>query len=289
VDKAPIRRRTIPRSRAIIPYGEHDVKPASLPGSLATLIRKLIHQKRVRDREEAFVLEGAKPILDLLVSHASAFRAVVMATQEVERRDEISQAAAHARVPVYACPARIFATLSDVATPSGMLAVLRQPTWDENALLERVRLLAFYGEALQDPNNVGSCIRTALAFGLDAMWLSPDSVDVFNPKVVRGTAGGVLNMPVLLLKEVATFVEAGCGLLAAEAPHGTSHSIRDIHSIPMKAIIALGNESRGLSEKTLGRALVRFHIPIDPRIESLNVAASAAIAAFYYQLLPRSQ
>ena len=266
---------------------EHDVTRVPLPSSVATLIRKLIHQKRVRDRERAFVLEGAKPILELLVSHASAFRAVVMTTQDVERRDEISKAAAQARVPVYACPARIFATLSDVATPSGILAVLRQPTWDENALLQRARLLAFYGEALQDPNNVGSCIRTALAFGLDAIWLSPDSVDVFNPKVVRGTAGAVLNMPVLLLKEVATLVEAGCGLLAAEAPDGTSQSIRDIRSIPMKAVVALGNESRGLSEKAVEQALVRFHIPIDPRVESLNVAASAAIAAFYYQLLPR--
>jgi TrmH family RNA methyltransferase len=263
------------------------VKPVPLPASMATLIRKLIHQKRVRDRERAFVLEGAKPIRELLDRHASAFRAIVLATGSVDRQDEISRAATRARVPVHACPARMFATLSDVVTPSGILAVLRQPVWDENALLQRATLLAFYGEDLQDPNNVGTCIRTALAFGLDAMWLSPDSVDVFNPKTVRGTAGAVMNMPVFLLKDVATLLEAGCGLLAAEAPHGKSRSIRDIRSIPMKAVIALGNESRGLSQRTVERALVRFHIPIDSEIESLNVAASAAIAAFYYQTLPK--
>ena len=266
---------------------EQNVKPAPLSGSLATLIRKLIQQKRVRDREQAFVLEGAKPIRELLDSHASGFRAVVVTAQKGESHDEICRAAAHAHVPVYACPASVYATLSDVATPSGTLAVLNQPTWDEKALLKRARLLAFYGEDLQDPNNVGSCIRTALAFGLDAMWLSPDSVDVFNPKVVRGTAGAVMKFPVLLMKELAIFAEAGCALLAAEASQRGSQNIREIDSIPMKAIIALGNESRGLSQRTVEQALLRFHIPIDRRIESLNVAASAAIAAFYCQALTR--
>ena len=263
------------------------MKPAPLSGALATLIRKLIQQKRVRDREQAFVLEGARPIRELLDSHASGFRALVVEAQKVEDHDAIWRAAAHARVPVYACPASIFGTLSDVATPSGTLAVLNQPRWDEQALLKRARLLAFYGEDLQDPNNVGSCIRTALAFGLDAMWLSPDSVDVFNPKVVRGTAGAVMKFPVLLLKEIETLVDAGCALLAAESPQHGSQSIREMHSIPMKAVIALGNESRGLSRRTVEQALLRFHIPIDPRIESLNVAASAAVAAFYCQVLPR--
>jgi TrmH family RNA methyltransferase len=266
---------------------EQKVKPVPLSGSLATLIRKLVHQKRVRDREQAFVLEGVKPIRELLGSHASGFRAVVVGAQKGDGHDEICRAAAHARVPVYACSPSVFTTLSDAVAPSGILAVLDQPLWDERALLKRAHLLAFYGEDLQDPNNVGSCIRTALAFGLDAMWLSPDSVDVFNPKVVRGTAGAVMKFPVLPLKEVATLAEAGCALLAAEPPHRTSHNIREIHSIPMKAVIALGNESRGLSRRTVQRAFLRFHIPIDPRIESLNVAASAAVAAFYCQLLPR--
>ena len=266
---------------------EQKLKPVPLPPSLATLIRKLIHHKRVRDREQAFVLEGVKPIRELLGSHGSRFRALVVAATKVDSYDEIRQAAVHARVPVYGCPASAFATLSDVAAPTGTLAILNQPVWDEPAILKRPRLLAFYGDDLQDPTNVGSCIRTALAFGLDAMWLSPDSVDVFNPKVVRGTAGAVMKFPVLLLKNMETLTDAGCALLAADSSQMGSQSIREIRSIPMKAVIALGNESRGLSGRTVERTILRFHIPIDRRIESLNVAAAAAIAAFYCQLLPR--
>jgi TrmH family RNA methyltransferase len=263
------------------------VQPVPLSGSLAALTRKLIRQPRVRDREHAFVLEGAKPISELLNSHPSGFRAVVVSTPTLEGDDAICRAAAHAQVPVYACPPRVFATLSDVATPSGALAILTQPTWDEKALLKRSPLLAFYGEDLQDPNNVGSCIRTALALGLDAMWLSPGSVDVFNPKVVRGTAGAVMKFPVLVLEDMARLEEAGCALLAAEPPRKGTQNIWDLHSIPTKAVIVLGNESRGVSRRTGERALLRFHIPIDPRIDSLNVAASAAITAFYCQRLPR--
>jgi TrmH family RNA methyltransferase len=266
---------------------EQKVKPVPLSGSLATLIRKLVHQKRVRDREQAFVLEGVKPIRELLGSHASGFRAVVVGAQKGDGHDEICRAAAHARVPVYACSPSVFTTLSDAVAPSGILAVLDQPLWDERALLKRAHLLAFYGEDLQDPNNVGSCIRTALAFGLDAMWLSPDSVDVFNPKIVRGTAGAVMKFPVLVLEDTARLEEAGCALLAAEPPRKGTQNIWDLHWIPTKAVIVLGNESRGVSRRTGERALLRFHIPIDPRIDSLNVAASAAITAFYCQRLPR--
>lgn len=50
-------------------------------------------------------------------------------------------------------------------------------------------MLGLYGESLQDPTNVGTIVRTAAAFGLDGLWLSPDSADVFNPKIVRATAG----------------------------------------------------------------------------------------------------
>ena len=105
--------------------------------------------------------------------------------------------------PVYVCQERMLRTLSDLTTPSGMLAVVRQPVWKEETILQRPELFAFYGECLQDPANVGPLIRTALAFGLDALWLSSDSADVFNPKVVRGTAGALLQLPIFYISDVA--------------------------------------------------------------------------------------
>lgn len=140
-----------------------------------------------------------------------------------------------------------------------------------------------YGEEIQDPANVGGIIRTAAAFGLDALWLSPGSADPFNPKVVRGTAGTLLTFPVFTLPDCQRLTQEGCALLAAEPPGPASKDLRTLTTRPKRSVLAFGNESRGLSLATQSLATLRFHIPLSKRVESLNVAASAAIAAFYFK------
>lgn len=262
-------------------------RPAKiLPAAKAQLIRTLVKQKKVRDRERAFVLEGEKPILELLDSNATALLALVISDARLKQPDDpLQQALKHKPIPVYLCRESLFDTLSDVTSHSGLLALVRQPVWSQQAILRRSSLLGCYGETLQDPANVGTIVRTALGFGLDALWLSADSADVFNPKVVRATAGGVLKLPVLYIKDVAELAGQGCTLLASVPAGKASRPITDLTSLPERSVLAFGNESRGLSDATLRQAAIRFHIPVSQAIESLNVAASAAIAAFYFRML----
>lgn len=262
-------------------------RPAKiLPAAKAQLIRTLVKQKKVRDRERTFILEGEKPILELIASDASALLALVISDARLKQPDDpLQEALAHKTVPVYVCRASLFDTLSDVASPSGLLALVKQPTWGQQAILRRSSLLGCYGETLQDPANVGAIVRTALGFGLDALWLSEDSADIFNPKVVRATAGGVLKLPVLYVKDAGTLAEQGCAILAAVPAGQSSRSITEIATLPERTVLAFGNESRGLSDATLQQAAIRFHIPVSEAIESLNVAASAAIAAFYFRTI----
>lgn len=257
-----------------------------LTAAKAQFIRSLVKQKKERDRERAFVLEGEKPILELLESTAPALLALVVGETRLARADAgIKQVLRHQSVPIHTCRDAVLDSLSDVTTPSGILAVVRQPAWDRQALLSRSSLLGLYGETLQDPANVGTILRTALGFGLDALWLSSDSADIFNPKVVRATAGGILKLPVLYIKDVAELTGQGCTLLASVPAGKTSRPITDLTNLPERAVLAFGNESRGLSDATLRQAAVRFHIPVSRAIESLNVAAAAAIAAFYLRAL----
>jgi TrmH family RNA methyltransferase len=174
-----------------------------------------------------------------------------------------------------------------VSSPAGLLAVVEQPAWNQAAILQRSQVLGLYGECLQDPANVGAIVRTALGFGLDALWLTPDSADVFNPKVVRATAGALLALPVFTIADVRHLTGQGCAILAAEPPGPSSRAIQDVAAIPARSILAFGNESRGLSETTTKRAALRFHIPVSPAVQSLNVAAAAAVAAFYFSRLLR--
>ncbi len=234
------------------------------------------------------MIEGLKPILELLRTSPSVLRAVVLTPACLEKSgSDLHPALEHAAAQIYTCRDMVFDRLSDVRTSQGILAVVHQPDWNQEVILGRPRVLGIYGECLQNPANVGAIIRTAAAFGVDACWLSPDSADVFNPKVVRATAGAVLKLPVFPLTDLGILARHRCTILAAEPAGMGSVDLHTIRHLPPRMILALGNESRGLSQATLKQAANLVHIAVNPAVESLNVAASAAIALFYLSSLPR--
>ena len=142
-----------------------------------------------------------------------------------------------------------------------------------------------YGDHLQDPANVGTIIRTAAALDVDALWLTPESADVYNPKVVRASAGTVLSLPTFVADDVMGLTKSGIALFAADATGRDAVSMENIRIIPERLVVAVGNESRGLSALTLEQAACRFTIPLSRHVESLNVAATAAIALHYFHRL----
>lgn len=263
-------------------------KSQPLPAATVSLIRNLLHDKKTRDHERAFVLEGIKPVRELLQTRAPELCLVVATDVCLEKHPELLREWRRGAAPLYTCREAVFDKLSDLRTAAGLLAVVRQPVWNQETMFRRESLFGLYGECLQDPANVGTILRTALAFNLDALWLSSDSADVFNPKVVRASAGAVLKLPVFTIAGAEALTRRAGELWAAEPPRKTTVQITELTTLPRRVILAVGNESRGLSESVLKRAAVRFHIPLNRAVESLNVAASVAIAAFYLSALPRA-
>lgn len=231
------------------------------------------------------MVEGAKLCQDLLRRHPDAVLSLTLSYPYLAREDPASRAV-RLRLPVrqFTCSAAQFAKLSDVEAPQGILAVVRQPRWDEAALWRRGRVLGLYGEQIQDPVNVGTIIRTAAALGLSGLWLSPGSADWFGPKVVRAAAGTLLALPIFLADDLQVFHQRQCALYAAVLPSTPgSVAIRTIDTRPTRLMIAIGNEGSGLSLTTVQAAAIRFAIPMTKAAESLNVAATAAIAAFHFR------
>jgi len=148
-------------------------------------------------------------------------------------------------------------------------------------VLAQPSLFGVYGEHLQDPANVGAIIRTAAALNVDALWLTPESADVYNPKVVRASAGAVLSLPIFVTEHVGRLTAKGMVVFAAEAGSGDAIHLESIRTVPKRLVVAVGNESRGLSAQTVKQAACRFTIPLSRHVESLNVAASVAIALHY--------
>jgi len=247
-------------------------------------IRDVIKTKRTRDRERVFVLEGTKPIVELLRSAPNRFVCVIVAPGFLERQPpEIRDLFLESRCTLYGCPEDTLAQLSQVETSGGALAIVHQPTWDQAAVLAQPTMFGLYGDMLQDPANIGTIIRTAAGFDVNALWMAPHSVDVFNPKVVRGTAGTLFQLPIFSHTSAEQLLQLGCTIMAAnvEVGEGTV-PIRSIQARPARTIVAIGSESRGLSEAVLKAATVRFTIPLKPGVESLNAATAAAIALFHF-------
>lgn len=253
-------------------------------------IRELILDRRVRAQGGAFVVEGAHAVRDLLARYPEQILTIVTTHGYLLKEgpaDRLVRLAASTQQ--YSCPDFQFSKLSDLDAPQGILAVVRQPTWDEGEVLRQPTILGIFGEQLQDPANVGAIIRTAAALNASALWLTPESADVYHPKVVRATSGVLLALPIFTAGDVSGLIRQGCQIFAAEVTGDGTVPIDEIHQVPSKFILAFGNESRGLSVQIRRQATTRFTIPLSRNIESLNVAATVAIATFYFSRLPKGK
>lgn len=251
------------------------------------LIRSLLHDRKTRTQEGAFVIEGAKSCLDLIRLHPHTIVSLTLSARYLRDEPPV-QREIRARLAArqFSCSDATFEKLSDVQAPQGLLAVVRQPQWDEAKVLGQARVLGIYGDQLRDPANVGTIIRTAAALNFTGVWLTPDSADCFSPKVVRATAGAILTLPIFRTGEIDVFPGHDCSIYSALVPSSDTIPLREIRQIPSRLIIAVGNEGKGLSPDVVKLSRVRFSIPLAREIESLNVAATAAIAAFYFSGLP---
>jgi len=234
------------------------------------------------------VVEGAHAVQDLLTRYPKQILTIVSAHSYLSKEgqsDRLVRFASSAKQ--YSCSDLQFTKLSDLDTPQGILAVVQQPTWDEEIVLRQPTVLGIFGEQLQDPANVGAIIRTAAALNVSGLWLTPESADVYHPKVVRATTGVLLALPIFASKDVSGLIRQGCRIFAAEVAGGGALSIDEIHHAPRKLVLAVGNESRGLSALIRKQATTRFTIPLSRGVDSLNVAATVAIATFYFSRLPK--
>jgi TrmH family RNA methyltransferase len=259
------------------------LQPPVLTRAGASRIRHLLRDTKARSKEAAFVLEGAKSCRDLIHQSPQAILSLIVSPRflcmesEADRRARVQLPASQ-----FLCPDIDFEKLTDVEMPQGILAVVRQPRWDEAHVLKQSHVLGLYGDRLQDPANVGAIIRTAAALNLSGVWLSADSADHFGPKVVRATAGTILSLPVFPARDFQSFFSYGCDIYAAILASADRVPIRKIRTRPSRLMIAVGNEGAGLAPDIVKASRVRFSIPLAEGVESLNVAATAAISAFYF-------
>ncbi len=171
---------------------------------------------------------------------------------------------------------------ADTEAPQGVLAIAPIPSWELPAspFAEGARFLVL--DALQDPGNVGTVVRTAAAMGVRATFALPGTVDVWNAKVVRGSMGALFTHPVHMLDwpEVAGFMAEHHVTLWAADMDGTPLPQLTLHEAPEPQALIVSNEGAGLTPSVAASVQRTVAVPMAPGVESLNVGVATGILLY---------
>jgi TrmH family RNA methyltransferase len=177
----------------------------------------------------------------------------------------------------------VLAALSDTVTPQGIIVLARHPEvnradfWDQLPICPLLVAL----DRVQDPGNLGTLLRTAEAAGAQGVITLAGTADPFSPKALRASMGSAFRLPLLTGLSPAELLAAAAkhGLRAFAAAGGASMGYRDLDWTG-PTLLLLGNEGRGLDPALLAACDCPVRIPINPAVESLNVATAAAVLLF---------
>jgi TrmH family RNA methyltransferase len=241
-----------------------------------------LHRHVARRRAGRFLAEG--PNLVAAASARELVREVFVTEPAAQRHASLlaSLVAGH-EFPVHLVSERAAKALSDTVTPAGLVAVCDIPaTRLEDVLAGSPRLIAVAVE-ISEPGNAGTIIRIADAMGAAAVILAGHSVDPYNGKCLRASAGSIFSIPVMIAPDVHAGLTGlrGAGLQVLASTVDGEKALDEAEQLLGKPTAWLfGPESHGLSAEIAGQADHRVRIPMSGGAESLNVAAAAAICLY---------
>lgn len=231
-------------------------------------------EKKVRDAERLFIAEGVRTVSELLNAAPQSLLALI--------QTEPSNLLAAPSEKTFIASQKQFSALSDTEHSQGVIGIFEQPTVSPQTLFktleEKSSSVVLVLDDVQDPGNLGTLIRTAAWFNVDAIIASNGTVDFFNPKVVRSTAGSLFALSLYrsasLKGDLASLQKIGFTI------YGAAMTGEDFlaTSFSVKTALVIGNEANGISEQV--RQCLHKEITITgnrDKVESLNAAVSAGI------------
>lgn len=232
---------------------------------------KKLLTKKERDKTGTFLVEGFHLVEE-------ALKADVVLNIILDQGTEIPQRLDYGSTSVVTVSPDIFRELTDTETPQGILAVCAVPR--KSVATEKGNQFLLI-DAVQDPGNLGTMIRTADASGIDAVIVGNGSVDIYNPKVIRSAQGSHFHLPVIRgdLKEwIIRLSEKNIQVFGTALENG--HIYTETKAPDSFALI-VGNEGSGVNPELLSMTSKNLFIPIFGKSESLNVAVATGILLYY--------
>ncbi len=224
-----------------------------------------LKDRKNRKKTNTFIVEGMHSVLEAYK------RGMVV---ELILKEDISLPL---DVPYIYVTEEIIKKISDAVSPPDVLALCKMAN-DNVVLGEKILLL----DGIQDPGNLGTIIRSAVAFNVDTICLSPDTVDIYNPKVLRSTQGMIFHTNIIIksLKEIISMLkEREIPIYGTRVDYGIDVStLREKDR--KKYALVMGNEGNGVSEEILDMCDEYIYISMNPDVESLNVGVATSIILY---------
>jgi TrmH family RNA methyltransferase len=255
----------------------------SVRSDRVTAVRAL-HARQGRRKTGRFVVEGPQAVRSALAAGV-VVRDLFMDDDAGAAFPDIAEAARERGLDVCRATPEVLAAMAETAQPQGVLAVCDQlPAGDLDAVMAAPGPVMVL-DAVTDPGNVGTVIRTADAVGAAGVVLTPGSADVHNGKVVRSTAGSLFHLPVLSGVGIDDVTEAAArnGRSVAVATGDATIDLFaavDAGRVDARTCWVVGSEAHGVSGAARAAATLAVRIPMTGRAESLNAAVAASVVLY---------
>ncbi len=241
-------------------------------------------EAKARRRDGVFVVEGIKMLQE---APADRLREIYI-TEELKRKLQEGKSegekALWSKIEQNGYETLSFEVMkkaADTQTPQGILAVLERPVYQKEEMLAAKNGFFLVLEDLQDPGNLGTIIRTGEGAGVNGVFLSKNTVDIFNPKTIRSTMGSIYRVPFLHVESLADLLlDMKEKEIAVYAAHLRGEDYYDSFSFRTGCAFLIGNEGKGLSGETAAAADFYFKIHMEGKVESLNAAIAAALLSY---------
>ena len=247
-------------------------------------VKALIGSRGVKERKNAgqFVAEGLQCAREALVAESGPRIETLYLT--ANGRNKVEEFADLSQFNTVDVSDEVMKHMSETITPQGIIAICTIPTTQLDSIALNGSRRFIYLSEVQDPGNAGTILRSADAFGMDAVITSPGSVDMYSPKVVRSTAGSLWHIPVFESISLEDLV--GRGVRGFTLGATGSKSLNDYVSTG-DTVAIFGNESRGLTTSENLSSIESVNIPMPGNAESLNLSAAASIVMYHLSNIPR--
>jgi TrmH family RNA methyltransferase len=246
---------------------------------------RLKHARRVRDgRERGLIFVEGERLVEECLQSGLKLIACFHLPEPSPRAQSVIAELARRDCPLYPTVEAALATVGDTVNTQGLIALAERPASNLDQILaarEGMEPLVVCLDAVQDPGNFGTIVRTAEAAGASGVMALKGSVDAFAPKTLRSSMGSAFRLPIVTDVEGEEWLDearaAGLKIVATATDGAVVYSDYDWRR---PAVVIFGNEARGVSADLSERCDARLRIGLRAPVESLNVAAAAAVILF---------